>query len=213
MNSITKSIIEEYFCNLHDNACNQKYGKEKILPYSFHLKAVVSQAKLFKNYIPTDIEHEITVCMGLFGHDSIEDARLTYNDICNLRLRFEDNTGRKLDIDDIDRINKIAADIIFGCTESAGRNRKERHDDAYYNRLLNNKFAVFVKLCDLIANIKYSILENSSMYDTYQVEWKHSFRPKLENTYTSDDNPILYSVLYSDMIIHIDSLVSINCQL
>lgn len=43
---------KEYFYNLHDVECNQKYDGK--LPYSFHLEMVVKQAEKFEKYIPVD---------------------------------------------------------------------------------------------------------------------------------------------------------------
>lgn len=206
-----EDAIKNYFCNLHDVTCNQKYGKDKILPYSFHLKAVASQMQLFKKYIPAGTMMGYAVLMGAYGHDAIEDARLTYNDIIN--LDFTNNQFASLSTDvEIKTINKIAADIIFGCTESTGKNRSERHDFAFFKRLLSNKYSVFVKLCDLIANIKYSLLENSSMYLTYKVEWNTIFKPSLLNTQIGIDNLPSYYELYPEMIDYIDALFQIPYQ-
>jgi len=136
---------KEFFYNLHDIDCNQKYGDN--LPYSFHLKATVNTAEYFKECIPLPeivdnlakatlyIEHMVIAA----GHDSIEDARITFNQIR-------------------DKFGIFVAEGIFGCTESTGRTRKERKDEAYYKRLLANKASVYVKLCDIIANTNYSIL-------------------------------------------------------
>lgn len=73
---------KRWFCDLHDNQCNQKYNKT--LPYSFHLEMVAAQAQKFEKYIPVDNPYHDAVWVGIWGHDSIEDARLTYNDIKDL---------------------------------------------------------------------------------------------------------------------------------
>lgn len=144
---------EEYFSSLHDNQ-GQRYGDKRELLYSFHLELVVKQAELFKNLVKEqDWEN---VIIGCWGHDSIEDARLTYNDI-------------------VKKYGSAAADIIYCCTEEKGKNRAERHSDKYLKELAANPLAVFVKLCDLIANVKYSLLTNSSMYKKYQTEYTHFY--------------------------------------
>lgn len=144
--------FEEFCKHQHDVVCNQKYGGD--LPYSFHLKAVVSQFYKWKHLI-SKYDYDFAL-EGCWGHDLIEDARITYNDIFI-------NYGR------------ILADIIFACTESTGRNRTERHDQVYFDRLKSNNLAVFVKLCDLSANILFSMLTGSSMYKKYKNEFPHFY--------------------------------------
>lgn len=141
------------FCkNQHNVVCNQKYGK--IHPYSFHLDMVYEQAKLFMNLVPSDEPHYSNIIAGIYGHDLIEDARITYNDIKEM-------------------YNKEVADIIYCCTEEKGKNRSERHSEKFFNELKQNEDAVFVKLCDIIANVKYSLLTNSSMFYKYRNEYPH----------------------------------------
>jgi hypothetical protein len=90
------------------------------------------------------------------------------------------------------------AEIIFLCTEMRGRNRAERKNDVFYQQLAQNELAVFVKLCDIMANLKYSILENSSMYDKYLAEWSKT-RSILKDHLTT----------YQNMFAHIDKLLSL----
>jgi len=106
--------------------------------------------------------------MGCWGHDLIEDARVTYNDI-------------------VDRVGEVVADIIYCCSEEKGRNRDERHSSKYYGELGYNRLAVFVKLCDIIANVTYSILTKSSMYDKHKKEhektMKYLYREEFQPMY------------------------------
>ena len=139
----------EFATKQHDDVCNQKYDRR--LPYSCHLEFVASQAMRFKhllNQSNNDVPH---AAMGCWGHDLIEDARLTYNDIK-------------------DKVGVEVAEIIYACTEVKGRNRDARHSVEYYADLNANRLAVFVKLCDIMANVKYSILTNSSMYEKHKKE-------------------------------------------
>jgi len=55
--------------NHHDYFCNQKYNKK--LPYSYHLKHVVSVAESFL-YLIDETEHE-DVLIAAAGHDLMED--------------------------------------------------------------------------------------------------------------------------------------------
>ena len=180
---------QEYFYHLHDIECNQKYDKK--LPYSFHLDMVLKQVQKFsyliknrysranpeKNMFNLDtIWDEIVV--SAFGHDSIEDARLTYNDIKELYG---------------DRV----ADIIYLCTEDKGKTRAERKSEKWYNELKTNDLAVFIKLCDIIANVKYSFLTNSSMFGKYKQEYEEKVKP------------FLYKEEYKDMFTHLDKIFEI----
>ena len=141
--------------NQHDVVCNQKY--DKTLPYSFHLECVRNEAKQWLTLLD-DSDH-LLVLKGAVGHDLIEDARLTYNDVA-------------------DKVGEEVADIIYACTEERGKNRGERHSDKYYEVLVENRLATFVKLCDIIANVKYSVLTNSSMLVKYRSEFS-SVKEKL----------------------------------
>jgi hypothetical protein len=179
--TITESA-KEFFFNLHDVECNQKYGK---LPYSFHLELVEQQYFKFKHLIPDVKARPLNsfdttrlrdlVLIAIYGHDSIEDCRLTYNDVNRL-------------------YGDIVAEIIYLCTEDKGRNRGERKSEKWYNELKTFNLAVFVKLCDLIANVKYSLLTNSTMFDKYKNEYKEKVKP------------ILYSDEYKEMFDYLDKL-------
>lgn len=159
-----------YFCNLHDVECNQKYAKS--LPYSFHLNQVAQVALLFEKLIPNKDEKlyplnqfsPYTVRQGViaacYGHDSIEDARISYNDINS-------------------KFGPTVAEIIYLCTEDKGRNRAERKSDVWYNHLKTNDLAVFVKLCDIIANSSFSLISSQSMFKKYKSEYTQKVKPHL----------------------------------
>ena len=169
--------VKKYFYNLHDIECNQKYSDS--LPYSFHLDMVGKQANLFRHHIPVDDPYYTAVWVGIYGHDSIEDARLTFN---NIR----------------DKYGEIAAEIIYLCTEYKGRTRDERKPDEFYIELSENELAVFVKLCDLIANVKFSLLTNSTMFNKYKKE------------YSIKVKPYLFTDEYADMFTYLDKLFDIQ---
>ena len=183
---------KEFFTNLHDVECNQKYNKT--LPYSFHLEIVYLQGFKFKSIIMSILERDMNMAFAhkdtlpreiidaLWGHDSIEDARLTYNDI---ELLY----------------GKIVAEIIYLCTDFKGKNREERKPKEYYQELSQNKLALFVKLCDLIANIKFGLLTNSTMYQKYKIEWILIKRKILGNGNLTD---------FKEMFIYINSLLNLE---
>jgi (p)ppGpp synthase/HD superfamily hydrolase len=145
------------FCvEQHDVVCNQKYAKE--YPYSFHLTMVKAQCYKFGNLL-TDRETNI-VAAGCSGHDLIEDARMSYNDLKEM-------------------IGEEVSEIIFLCTEMRGRDRSERKNDVFYHQLSANRLAVFVKLCDIIANSMFSVSTGSSMLKKYKAEYTQKVKPML----------------------------------
>jgi (p)ppGpp synthase/HD superfamily hydrolase len=157
---MTLSEWRQYCYNRHDVEVNQKYGNDVIkLPYSFHLYAVEAQAQKFKHIIMgsepistiTDIKFDM-VAKGCIGHDLIDDARLCYSDIKRM-------TG------------KHVADIIYLCSDMRGKSRSERHSDEFFKELAKNERAVFVKLCDVIANSLFGVTTNSDMVNTLKSEY------------------------------------------
>lgn len=171
---MTSWDARDYFFRLHDVEVNQKYNKT--LPYSFHLQMVACQAEKFARLIP---EGQTNIAwIGIYGHDSIEDARMTFSSLEKL-------------------FGPQAAEVIFLCTEDRGRNRAERKSDGWYAALSMNPTAVFVKLCDLIANVKFSLLTNSSMLETYKKEYFQKVRP------------FLYCDQYAEMFDYLDKLFAL----
>lgn len=125
------------------------------LPYEFHLRMVAHISE--KNiHLITDLNDgeesfRDSVIMAAWGHDLIEDTRVSYNDVKN-------------------KIGFTAAEIIYAVTNEKGKNRKERANDKYYEGIRNTPGAVFVKLCDRIANVQYSKMTGSRMFEMYKKE-------------------------------------------
>ncbi|WP_291869377.1 phosphohydrolase [Maribacter sp.] len=138
---------------------NHKYGKED---YSFHLSMVCDIVEQFIYLI--DNEQRENVYCGCWVHDIIEDARETYNDV-------------------LQNTNETIADLAYALTNEKGKNRNERANDKYYKEMHNVPNAVFIKLCDRIANITHSKNQGSKMFDKYKVEnenfIKKLYRPEL----------------------------------
>jgi (p)ppGpp synthase/HD superfamily hydrolase len=116
--------------------------------YSFHLEAVVSIAKEFK----LD-ENIISAC---WLHDTMEDCNVSFQDLKNI-------FGEKI------------AEIVYCVTDELGRNRKERKAKTY-PKIKSNNDALCVKLCDRIANMQQSFIDNNdnllSMYLKEHREFK-----------------------------------------
>lgn len=131
---------------------------DEYLPYEFHLRMVAQAAKDFINLIPDSNDGESTfrdnVMMAAYGHDLIEDTRVSYNDVKEV-------------------LGVRAADIIYAVSNEKGKNRKERANDKYYEGIRNTPGAVFVKLADRIANVQYSKMTKSRMFEMYKKENDH----------------------------------------
>jgi (p)ppGpp synthase/HD superfamily hydrolase len=135
---------------------NHQY--DTYLPYEFHLRMVSNTAQEFIESVPDRNDGETSfrgsVLMAAWGHDLIEDTRVSYNDVKN-------------------HLGQEAADIIYALTNEKGKNRKERANDKYYEGIRNTPGAVFVKLCDRIANVQYSKMTGSRMFEMYKKENNH----------------------------------------
>lgn len=162
-----------YCTERHDVFCNQKY--DFTYPYSYHLELVLNQYAKFKHLLrgqEVDLAY-----MGVWGHDLIEDARLTYNDV-------KDKTSTEV------------AEIIYLCTEEKGRDRAARHSDKYYCEMATNDIAIFVKLCDVMANVTHSLITDSTMHSKYKKEF-----PRLKR--------LLYRNRFEEMFDRLEKLVNL----
>jgi hypothetical protein len=144
-NLVKKAI--ELATNGH-NDTNHKYGNGS---YTIHLAHVVDVAYRFIDIV--SIESRPIVIASCYLHDSIEDARLSYNDIIKSIKSIE------------------VAEIVRAVTNyTRGRNRAERMPDFIYEDIRETNGARFVKLCDRIANIEYS--GKSDMYEKEHPHFK-----------------------------------------
>jgi len=125
------------------------------LNYEFHLRMVAQAAKDFIHLIPNSNDGETSfrdvIFISAYGHDLIEDTRENYNSVKEY-------------------LGVQAADIIYAVSNEKGKNRKERANDKYYEGIRNTPGAVFVKLCDRIANVQYSKMTKSRMFEMYKKE-------------------------------------------
>ena len=150
-----------------DQHANTNHMYDTYLPYEFHLRMVANVAKDFQHLLD-DVkdyfsgketvrhdENKVTLraaCLrAAWGHDLIEDTRNSYNDVMNV-------------------LGQEAADIIYAVSNEKGKNRKERANDKYYEGIRNTPGAVYVKLCDRIANAQYSKMTKSRMFEMYKKE-------------------------------------------
>jgi len=138
-----------------DQHTKTNHWYDEYLPYEFHLRMVVQAARDFIKLIPDTNDGEETfrnyIILAAWGHDLIEDTRSSFNDVKEV-------------------LGHTAADIVYACTNEKGKNRKERANDKYYEGIRNTPGAVFVKLCDRIANVQYSKMTKSRMFEMYKKE-------------------------------------------
>lgn len=120
--------------------------------YDFHLQMAVDVALEFIQLIP--IEDRCDVIGGCWTHDLIEDCRITYNNVKK-------------------EINETVAEYSYALANEKGKTRKERANEKYYNGIKAYKHATFIKLCDRVANVKFSIQTNSSMFNVYKNEFEY----------------------------------------
>lgn len=149
---------------------NTNHYYDKYLPYRFHLEMVDTVAEQFEHLL--DDKHDYftgeeirynrentisirEVCrIATYGHDLIEDTRTSYNDVKNT-------------------LGHEVAEVVYALTNEKGKSRSERANDKYYEGIRNTPGATFVKLCDRIANVQYSKLTKSRMFEMYKKENEH----------------------------------------
>jgi hypothetical protein len=90
-------------------------------------------------------EDVLPVFFGAFYHDSIEDARLTYNDVMKVARKWMTEEQALL-----------GTEIVYALTNDKGRTRSERAGEKYYKGIRETPYAPFIKLCDRLANVTYS---------------------------------------------------------
>jgi (p)ppGpp synthase/HD superfamily hydrolase len=138
---------------------SQWYGS---LPYSKHLLDVLSNADRYIHYIAED-KREIVRCACLL-HDTIEDT----------------DTGPS----DLEKMfNHEVADLVLRVSNERGWDRKERNFKTY-PKIWVNDLAIFVKLCDRMANTRNSKETGHTMYEVYRKEYPvFRYALKVRNLY------------------------------
>ena len=159
--SINSEIVvnaQKYALKCHTET-NHTYDN---LPYEVHLRMVYSFGIRFEHLLPQNTkEYALAAC---WTHDTIEDCRQTYNDV-------KEACGEHI------------AELTYALTNLKGKNRKERAGDAYYEGIRNTPMARFVKLCDRLANVKYSLEKGDNrMWQTYKQENPHFKNQLYEST-------------------------------
>lgn len=172
--------------NKYHSEVNHTYDDK---PYTFHLNMVEAFGQEFIYLINPKKAVVLSACQL---HDSIEDCRITWND-----LKKE--------------VGKEVADIVYAVTNEKGKNRNERANSKYYKGIRKTEFATFVKLADRLANVSYSKIQGKEgMFEKYKKE-----NPKFVYQLTRPDNFLLklaYGILSLTMSeeSYFDFLISIH---
>lgn len=143
---------------------NQTY--DKVHPYGFHLDMVADSVYKYGHDVCAEERDVLPLFFGAFYHDSIEDARLSYNDVTAIARGYMDEQQAF-----------TAAEIVYALTNDKGRTRAERAGEKYYKGIRETPYAPFVKLADRLANITYSFTHsnksNVHMKEVYKKELPH----------------------------------------
>jgi len=171
----TLEEIRQTAWDLH-RSVGQTYGKT--LPYGHHLDMVVDNIRRFGYLVAVEENDVLPLVFGGYYHDSIEDARQTYNDVMKAARRWMS-----------DEQALVATEIVYALTNDKGRSREERAGERYYAGIRETPFAPFVKLCDRFANVAHSCrskdANNQRMKGIYSKEMPHF----LSNIVPPSDDP------------------------
>lgn len=163
---MTDNIIKSVkFAETKHNETNHLYDGK---PYLVHLMAVYFKAaKYIDRYRRcriTTVDQFDNMFSVAFLHDTIEDCRITYND---LKKEF----------------NEEIAEAVYALSNYKGRSREERANSQYYTDVRGNEIAHFIKICDRLANIEYSKSTGSRMLEVYRKEYDKFFTYLYESEY------------------------------
>ena len=163
----------------------QKYGG---YPYTYHLSKVEQALRRF-GYDPSesaDDKHESLswdLITAAWPHDTIEDTRKSYNDVRN------------------ETESQLLADIVYAVSNEKGKTRAQRANKDYYIGIVEQYGAIFVKLCDRIANLIHGKENNSNMFAMYRKEHPHFIDSDLPTEELKKQ--------YEPMVLEIETLLGI----
>jgi (p)ppGpp synthase/HD superfamily hydrolase len=127
------------------------------LPYLHHLMDVCEQLRdmglhpgLKKPKVSK--QQATTLLVACVLHDVVEDTAVTLDEV---REKFGDDV----------------ADIVFAVTNEPGKNRKERFAKTY-PKIAANQSAIWIKLCDRMANVMRCWRSGDSRMKMYQKEYE-----------------------------------------
>jgi (p)ppGpp synthase/HD superfamily hydrolase len=149
---------------------NQKYG---VLPYEVHLISVISV--LLRNNILCNTPENIDLWTAAWLHDILEDTDTSEEELIQ---KFGENVCK----------------IVWSLTDGADGNRSEKKQ-VMYEKLINNKDAIIVKLADRIANLEFSIINNDEEKINLYVSENKELNKQLNNVITENNAKSLLNYL------------------
>ena len=161
---------------------NQDYDGK---PYIYHLLMVKDFAVKYLADVCEKEEDVIPITFGALFHDSIEDARLTYNDVLKIAKEYM-----------VTEQATLATEIVYALTNEKGRNRHERANDKYYEGIKECKYAPLVKAADRLANYTYAKSIHSRMESCYWNEMPDF----IEKALTKDDKFLVPQEMIDELL-------------
>lgn len=144
-------VINEVRNDAHTLHASVNHAYDRIRPYGFHLDMVVNWVRKYIGEVCRDERDVLPIFFAAFYHDSIEDARLTYNDVMKIASELMDEEQAFL-----------ATEIVYALTNEKGRNRAERANEKYFAGIREIPYAPFVKLADRLANTSYAFSKGTA---------------------------------------------------
>ena len=133
------------------NDSNCTYGDDKA-EYIYHIDMVVDMIKKYRYIFVDPIDRETSIIAALF-HDSIEDAKQSFNNIADV-------TG------------KPAADVTLAVTDVPAENRLMKHL-LTMGKTVKDYRAIILKMCDMGSNGSYSKRTGSKMHKKHVAEYAY----------------------------------------
>ena len=144
-------IINEIRYDAHALHASVNHAYDRIRPYGFHLDMVVNWVRKYIEEVCESEQDVLPIYFAAFYHDSIEDARLSYNDVMKIAKELMDEEQAYL-----------ATEIVYALTNEKGRNRAERANEKYFAGIREIPYAPFVKLADRLANTSYAFSKGTA---------------------------------------------------
>lgn len=144
-------IINEIRNDAHALHASVNHAYDRIRPYGFHLDMVVNWVRKYIEEVCVSEQDILPIYFAAFYHDSIEDARLSYNDVMKIAQELMDEEQAYL-----------ATEIVYALTNEKGRNRAERANEKYFAGIREIPYAPFVKLADRLANTSYAFSKGTA---------------------------------------------------
>ena len=144
-------IINEIRNDAHALHARVNHAYDRIRPYGSHLDMVVNWVRKYIEEVCVSEQDILPIYFAAFYHDSIEDARLSYNDVMRIAKELMNEEQAYL-----------ATEIVYALTNEKGRNRAERANEKYFAGIREIPYAPFVKLADRLANTSYAFSKGTA---------------------------------------------------